>query len=415
MKDLNKKAELQRNKHLATGILILMAVVFIATTILLKKGYSGFWIGGIRAFSEAAMVGALADWFAVTALFHHPLGLKIPHTNLIESSKSKIGDNLGNFVVDNFLAPNNIRPYIQKIKVANKVGEWLYHTKNQDFLIKETSAILLNILTKIDDQTAVNFIQNKVREIADNMEMHTLAGNTLEYIIQKNEHQQIITYLSSEGKFFVSKNQDMIRDRVSENSYFFIPKSVDNKIADKVASGLLDFFSEVEKDANHPLRKEITQKLENFAQDLKTKERWKNELQVLKKEFLNDEKIKNYAVDIWEIIKQNILKELQTEESSLKTYLKKNLNELALNLQADEILQNKIDHWVRITAYKHILKNTHQFGEMISSTVGNWDGKELSQKLELEVGKDLQYIRISGTIVGGTVGFLIYIMVHFLS
>ena len=285
-----------------------------------------------------------------------------------------------------------------------------------DYVISDAHTGLVQALqeVKIDDITAVHFIQNKVKEITDNLEIHTLAGNTLEYIIQKNEHHSIITYLSSEGKYFVSKNQDMIRDRVSEKSYFFIPKLVDDKIADKVSRGLVDFFLEVEKDANHPLRKEITEKLENFAKELKTKEHWKNELKILKKEFLNDEKIKNYAGDIWEIIKQNILKELQTEKSSLKIYLKKNLNELALNLQVDEVLQNKIDYWVRNIAEEYILKNTHQFGKMISFTVGNWDGRELSEKMEIEVGKDLQYVRISGTIVGGTVGFLIYIIVHYI-
>ncbi len=412
---MDKKAELQKNKWLAMGILVFMAVVFIITTILLKKGYSEFWLTCVRAFSEAAMVGALADWFAVTALFHHPLGLKIPHTNLIENSKSRIGDNLGSFVVDNFLTPENISPYIQNINVANIAGKWLSEEQNKEFLIKEFSTILMDILTKMEEPTAVNFIQNKVKEIADSLEIHTFVGNTLEYVIQKNGHQQIITYLSSEGKNFIGKNQEIIRGKVSEKSYFFIPKFVDNKIADKVVNGILEYFTEIEKNENHPMRKELTEKLKTIAQDLKTKNRWKEELELLKKEFLTEKRTKNYASDIWRVIKQSMHTELQLEESPIKEYIKKNLSQLALNLQTDEGLQNKIDSWLRTTAEGYILRNRHYFGEMISSTVGNWDGRELSKKLELEVGKDLQYIRISGTIVGGTVGLLIHVVVHLFS
>ena len=149
MNDVQKKQQLRQYKTLATGLFILMMMTFIAMTILQKQSQS-HWIGYIRAFSEAAMVGALADWFAVTALFNYPLGVKIPHTNLIENSKEKIGDNLGNFVVDNFLSPENIRPYIQKLKVSVYVGDWLSKERNQDVLINELSSIIKDIVNKLE-------------------------------------------------------------------------------------------------------------------------------------------------------------------------------------------------------------------------------------------------------------------------
>ncbi len=413
MTDSEKKIQLRNYKMLATGLFLLMAITFIIMTII-QKSTPSHWVGYIRAFSEAAMVGALADWFAVTALFHHPMGLKIPHTNLIENSKVKIGDNLGNFVVDNFLAPENIRPYILKLKVSGFAGEWIGKEKNQDLFVSEASNILLDILLKLDDKEVVHFISNKVKDMTASIKVNKLLGNGLEYLIQKNDHESLITNLSGQIKTYILLNQQMVEERVEKESYFFVPKSVDRKISEKIVSGLSHYFEEIENDQQHPLRKEITSKLLVFADEIKTEAKWENEFDVIKNEFLNGEKLNEYASDIWLSIKDSLRTELTSEMSSLKIYIKKNLSELSNNLQNDEVLQKKIDNWIRLTAYKYILKNTKEAGNLISNTVGNWEGKELSRKLELEVGKDLQFIRINGTIVGGLVGLLIYTVAQFL-
>ncbi len=412
MTDQEKKRQLRKYKAFATGLFLLMAVVFVIMTILQKTNDS-HWIGYVRAFSEAAMVGALADWFAVTALFHHPLGLKIPHTNLIQNKKEQIGDNLGNFVVGNFLSPKNIRPYISKLNVSHFVGEWLSKQRNQEILLNETSTIILDILNKLDDEAVINFISKKAQEMTNDLKVNSILGNGLDYILEKNDHQRLVTGLSKQIKTYVLNNQEMVRDRVKKESFALVPKFVDDKIADKITQGLCKYFDEIETNLEHPLREEITRKLFNFSKDLKDNEKWEKELSTIKDSFLKEEKILIYAKDIWESIKKSLMKELNDEDSALKKYLLKNLNELSFNLQNDEKLQYKIDHWIRVTAYKYILKNTHQFGDLISSTVGNWQGKELSNKLELEVGKDLQFIRVNGTLVGGLVGLIIYTIAHF--
>lgn len=412
MNDEAKRKQLRKYKAFATGLFLLMAVIFVITTIL-QKNNDSHWIGYVRAFSEAAMVGALADWFAVTALFRHPLGLPIPHTNLIENSKQRLGDNLGSFVVNNFLSPQNIRPYIQKLKISGFVGEWLGKEKNQEVLIKNLSDIILDILNKLDDSTVSEFISKKVTDMTDNIKLNKIVGNGINYILEKNDHQKIITNLSSQIKNYIIENDEMIQDRVKKGSYSFIPSFVDNKIADKIASGLADFFKEIEEDPEHEIRMLITKKIHEFSTDLKEDPKWDDEFKTIKNDLLKGDKLDEYSIDIWISIKETLTKELQEENSSLKNYISKNLNEFSQNLKTDENLQNKIDHWVRVTAYKYILKNTHQFGNLISSTVGNWQGKELSEKLELEVGKDLQFIRVNGTLVGGLVGLLIYTIAHF--
>ncbi|WP_297983681.1 DUF445 domain-containing protein [uncultured Chryseobacterium sp.] len=412
MTDEEKRIQLRKYKLFATGLLVLMAVIFVITTIL-QKSDNSHWIGYVRAFSEAAMVGALADWFAVTALFHHPLGLKIPHTNLIQNKKDQIGDNLGSFVVDNFLAPQNIRPYILKLKVSHFVGDWLSKERNQEILLKETANIVKDILQKLDDTAVVNFISKKAKEMSNDLKINEIVGNGLDYILERNDHQRLVTNLSKQIKTYIAQNQTIVRERVKKESFALIPKFVDDAIADKITSGLSKFFEEVEADENHSIRKEITQKLLAFAYELKENEKWEEEFKSIRENFLKEEKLQQYSKDIWKSIKNSLSKELENEDSALKNYIQKNIDELSHNLQTDEKLQNKIDHWIRVTAYKYILKNTHQFGDLISSTVGNWQGKELSEKLELEVGKDLQFIRLNGTLVGGLVGLVIYTVAHF--
>ena len=407
-----KKRQLRNHKLLATGLFVLMTCVFLTMTYLQKYQNLGHWVGYVKAFSEAAMVGALADWFAVTALFHHPLGLKIPHTNLIEQSKERIGDNLGNFVVSNFLSPQNIRPYIQKLKISNFLGEWLQKEKNAEALVQNLSELSLDIVHKLEDEAVVKFIANKGKEMSNDLKINKILGNGIEYLIQKNDLQKLITSLSAQIKNYVLENHEMVRERVKKESYSLIPSFVDDKIAEKITSGLSKYFEEVESNINHSLRNEISQKILNFSQDLKENSKYESEFNALKDDFLKPEKVQQYAQDIWDSLKNTLIEELSKEQSSLKNYVRKNIAEFSENLRSDEKLQHKIDHWVRVTAYKYILRNTNKFGDLIADTVGNWQGKELSQKLELEVGKDLQFIRINGTLVGGLLGLLIYSIVQ---
>lgn len=407
-----KQRQLRKYKWVATGLFVLMAAIFVVTT-LMQKNHSAHWIGYVKAFSEAAMVGALADWFAVTALFHHPMGLKIPHTNLIQKKKEKIGDNLGNFVLENFLTPQNLRPYILKLKAASLLSEWLSKEKNQNLLIAEASALATDILHKIDDSTAMRFITQQAQTFTEELKPNLILANGLNYLLENNDHQRLITHLAQQLKNHLAQNKETVRKRVEKESFILIPKLIDHALADKITQGLADYFDEIQHQSFHPVREEITQKLREFSKELKTLPRWEKELQTLKANFLNEEVFNRYAKNLWISLKSNLINALTLSDSSLKKYLKQNLSELAQKLQTDEKLQYKIDQWVRVNTYKHLLKNTHRFANLIRSTVGNWEGRELSDKLELEVGKDLQFIRINGTLVGGLVGLVIYTLTHF--
>jgi uncharacterized membrane-anchored protein YjiN (DUF445 family) len=195
---------------------------------------------------------------------------------------------------------------------------------------------------------------------------------------------------------------------VQAESYFFIPKFVDNKLASKITTGLASYFGDIELDTNHRIRAEITAQLYSFAEQLKKEPKWEEEFRGLRNGLLSQEKLEEYAAAAWQSLKGTLQHELSQEQSSLSRYFTKTLDEFAHNLKNDAVLQQRIDGWIHVNAYKYILRNTTQVATLISNTVGNWQGRELSRKLELEVGKDLQFIRINGTLVGGLVGLLIY-------
>lgn len=410
----DKLRQLRRHKTLATGLFLLMVLVYALMT-WLSCSDASHWIGYVKAFSEAAMVGALADWFAVTALFHHPLGLPIPHTNLIEKSKKNIGDNLGSFVVQNFLTPQNIRPYIQQISVSAYAAEWLSGPKNQALLTAELAKVLKDIVQKMDDAAVSGFIARKGSELIESVKLNQAVAGALQYFLDKKEHEQLITTLAGRIKQFIGENEEMIEEKVKEESYFFVPRFVENKLAAKISSGLVKYFGEIETDKDHKIRKEVAQQLEQFVADLRTGDKLAKEFDQLKQSLLSGEQVNQYASDIWQSLKQTLLSELSDSTSALNRYFTRMSDELATSLKEDEQLRNRIDQWVRHTAYKYILRNTDNVGRLISNTVGNWQGRELSQKLEIEVGKDLQFIRINGTLVGGLVGLLIYAITHLLS
>jgi len=184
------------------------------------------------------------------------------------------------------------------------------------------------------------------------LKANQIIGNGLEYLIDRNEHQKIITNLSSQIKNYILQNQEMIRERVKKESFSLIPKFVDDAIADKITNGLSTYFDEVENDLQNPLRKEISKKLADFSAEIKTSEKWKDDFQEIKNSFFQEEKLQSFSQDIWKTIRKTIEEELSKDDSGIKKYVNKNLDELSFNLQNDEALQYKIDHWVRVTAYK---------------------------------------------------------------
>ena len=409
---MDKKAELNRHKWFATFLFFIMAVIYVVCEAVFKQES---WAGYVKAFAEAAMVGALADWFAVVALFRHPLGIPIPHTNLIESSKKKIGNNLGSFVTDNFLNSSAIKPRLKNLHIASRLGQWLLADKNRVKVTIELVRILKEGLSKFDDEDITRIIYTQASALVDKIPVHKLAGEGLAKVVNENMHQDWITTLATYLGKFLYDNHEMIKQKVKEESHFLIPGFVDNLIAEKITNGGIRYMEEIAGDKDHPVRKKLGDKLQEIATDIKQGGPWADRLNNLKDELLSPQHLADYSGTVWQYIKKQIEQDLDKPSSGIAKYIDKVLNDMGDSLTNDIVRQQRIDQFVQLQAFKLLIKYRHTAGEMISQTVANWPSRQLSEKLELEVGKDLQYIRINGTLVGGTVGLLIYLLTKWLS
>lgn len=410
--DLTKKQQLKKHKTLATCCLVVMVIVYLAMVYLMKTAPKS-WMGFVRAFAEAGVVGALADWFAVTALFHHPMGLPIPHTNLIERKKAVIGNNLGGFVVDNFLNPDTLRPYFEKLDVAALAGGYLAIENNRSQLLEEIMKMATELLEKTDDAAAANFLKNKGRDLVETIRLGPTLGSALDLLVAQGQHQRLMDYLLEKLKHYIAENEDLVRARVKKESGFLVPGFVDNMLANRITVGLANYIHEIHQAPDHPLRKELNAHLALLSADLKTGDKYEADLRQLKSGLLSEVQLQGYAMMAWQYLKDMLLQELSFDSQAGKTtklsrYIDKQIKLLSDKLKKDPAVAGKVNQWVRLNAYRLTLRNRQRVGELISKTVGNWQGKDLSEKLELEVGKDLQFIRINGTLVGGLVGLLIY-------
>lgn len=401
-----KKKQLRKHKTIATGLFVLMTLLYL-WMVYLQQETPKPWIGYVKAFSEAAMVGALADWFAVTALFRYPLGLKIPHTNLIERSKNAIGDNLGNFVQTNFLIPANIRPYIEKLDVVSFANNWLKKSDNQLLLEDELMNVASKIIRDLNDEDVVNFLSDKGGEVLRQFDLQALVASSVNYMLDRNKHTEIINALLPKAIDYMYDSNGMIKEKLEEK-HPIISMFAGKRISKGVVEGVVSFLEEIQKDEHHEFRQNIEKSLRETADKISTSLEWKERLSAMRDDFITEERMRDYATDLWKALKENLTQSFEEENSTMRNYLRKNIEKLALTLETDNELQRKLNGWIRLFIYRLILRNVGEVELLISKTVDNWSGRELSDKLELEVGKDLQYIRVNGTLVGGLVGLIIY-------
>lgn len=408
----DKKAQLRLHKRIATGLFIAMALVYLSMVYLLKHTPMA-WMGYVKAFSEAAMVGALADWFAVTALFRHPMGIKIPHTNLIENKKNDIGDNLGNFVTENFLTPTSIRPYINKLEVATFLSNWLNNPKSQQLIEREVGFLIQAILADLDEMKVIGFLTQKAQQGMDQIQWQQLIAQGLQFAIDQNEPNRLITLVLPKIQVYVEEHRTEIYEQIIEKKPL-LGLIGGKTVTNQLIKGLQAFLADIEQDEQHKVRQEISLQLHQLAQDIASSPTWKNKISETIHQFITEDVLNQYLTDFWTSSKQAILQQLEEVDSPLRAYIRQAIQSVASSLENDQELQQRLNQWTQVTLYRLALRNTQEVGTLIRTTVDRWDGRELSDKLELEVGKDLQFIRINGTLVGGLVGLLIYCITQLL-
>lgn len=399
--DIVKLKALRKMKASALSLLGVAVLLFITAVY--------FNIPMLQAFSEAAMVGGIADWFAVVALFRHPLGIPIWHTAIIPTKKNEIGENLGNFVSEEFLNREKLEIKLEEFNFAVKASDWLSQKENAD---KIANAIALNIipgiLKAIKDEDIKRFIQVQFKEKLEAINFGDWVALALEPLQKGNVKDELLTNILEVMSSELSNNKDLIRKKVKQSTPFLSFGLADKSISEGIFNGLKEFLDEA-KNPESEIRFKIDEYIYDFLDKVKNSEEMRIKINNMILGFTGKKEVQDYINGIWNEIKLSITNDLEKgDASSIKNNIADLIQVFGNGIQEDPVMIDKINNFIKNDLLSVLLNNKKVIGDLISSTVKSWDGKEVSEKLELEIGKDLQYIRINGTLVGGLIGLVIY-------
>ncbi len=399
--DITKVKALRRMQGTALGLLGFAVLLFIIAIY--------FKIPILQAFSEAAMVGGIADWFAVVALFRHPLGIPIWHTAIIPTKKNEIGENLGNFVSEEFLNREKLEIKLDEFNFALKASDWLSQQENANKVANVVAVNLIpGILKAIKDEDIKRFIQVQFKEKLEGVNLGNWVAVALEPLQKGDLKNQMLTNLLEVMSSELTNNKDLIRQKVKASTPFLSFGLADKSITEGVFNGLQDFLDEAKKPES-TVRLKIDEYIFNFLEKVKNSEEMRIKINDMILGFIGKKEVQDYINGIWDEIKLSITTDLNKgDESSIKNSIAGLIQTFGNGLKEDPVMFEKINSFIKNDLLSVLLNNKKVIGDLISSTVKSWDGKEVSEKLELEIGKDLQYIRINGTLVGGIIGLIIY-------
>ncbi|GEE01297.1 hypothetical protein nbrc107696_17430 [Gordonia spumicola] len=396
-------------KVVATGMLVGAAVVYFVMRWIEHRDGSdtAAWVGYVRAASEAGMVGALADWFAVTALFRQPLGIPIPHTALIPRKKDQIGDQLGEFVEQNFMTPEVIVERAVSLDLPRRVSGWVADPANSVRVNDEVSRAIKIGAEMLRDEDVEKFIQAVLRWAAEPLWAPPL-GRILEQLVDEERVEPIIQVLCDRAHDWALGSQELIDRVVDRDGPAWVPNFVNNLVGDKIYKELTEFTYKVRADPTHDVRRAMHQFVKDFAYELQHDEATIAKFEGIKAELLGRDEVTGAASTAWQAGKDVIEQMLDDPSSTLRTSIADAVVRLGVRIRDDQPLQDKMNTWIARIA-RHVAENySTEIISVITDTVRGWDAEETSRKIELQVGRDLQFIRINGTVVGSLAGLAIY-------
>ncbi len=411
MDDTQRAADLRKMQRLATGLLILVTIIFGVT-----RYYEQYWhwLGFIRAFSEAAMIGALADWFAVTALFRHPLGIPIPHTAIIPERKERIAVSFGRFVETNFLDPDKIAERLSRqdlaVRLARTMRQPARANQVADF-VAETIGGLINVA---NDNDVEQLLAQGLADRLGAVPVAPLLGRILQTTAADQRHRQILIQIVEAGTIWIEANQIAIRRRIASELPRWLPPIVDQKIYEKFLEAARRMLGELAMNPNHPLYDDFTAMIDEWIENLQHDPQVRARGEELKAEFLAQPLLREVAASAWKDFKDGLVVQSTVPDSPLRQSIASGLSHLGDALERDPEWRAKVDSWVESMIRFIVGRYGRVAGEFITQTVNSWDTMETSRKIELQFGRDLQFIRINGTVVGGLAGLIIYTVSTFL-
>jgi uncharacterized membrane-anchored protein YjiN (DUF445 family) len=400
--DARRRRGLRRMRTLAVSLLVLAAVVYLAT---LDRGGA---LGFVNAGAEASMVGAIADWFAVTALFKHPLGVPVPHTALIPRRKDELGRSLEEFVGENFLQEGIIRDRVASAAISARVGAWLTDPEHVRRVVDEVAEVAAIGLDKVRDEHVSELVREALIPRFREEPVAPLVGGLLAETVRDGAHLGVVDLALEELHGWLLENPDTVAEVLEQRAPWWAPHRLNDAVTRRVTSELVTWIAEIRADPGHRARRAIDSLLAQLADDLQHDPETQARMERLKERLLDQPQVVESGIALWNALRRALQASLHDPAGAVRHRMASELAALGARLREDADLRARIDSWAADLSVFFVERYGAELTGVITHTVERWDGREAAQRIELHVGRDLQFIRINGTIVGGMVGLVIH-------
>jgi uncharacterized membrane-anchored protein YjiN (DUF445 family) len=407
-----RQAQLDTMKRRATWLLAAAGAIFVVARYFESR--FGFWMGALRATAEASLVGGLADWFAVTALFRHPMGIPIPHTAIVPRRKDRVGRTLGHFVQKNFMSRAVVEAKLRSLNIGERFAEWLSEPANARLIARQTITAVSTGVQHLDDAAVEPMVERTVAERVRAFKVAPVVSRLMEVLTEGDRHQDLLEDFIRGAARTVDQNREMIRERIEKESPWWLPEAVDDKIYRKVLGSIERTLAEIEKDPDHPLRKRFDRSVREFMDKLDSSPEMHARIEKWKEELLATETVKRFSSSLWSDSKAAVIRYADRPEAFREgSAVERGITTFAAHVRNDPELVEKLNEAIVDVAIYVIDRYQDDVGEFIALTVASWDPEHTSKRVELAIGRDLQFIRINGTLVGGLAGLVLYLVSRF--
>lgn len=397
-------SRLRRMRAAASGILVAMAAVFVAASLVERRWPA---VSYLRAFAEAAVVGGCADWFAITALFRRPFGLPIPHTGLVPRNKDRIGAALGRFIADNFLTVPVLDARLRRIELAAWGADWLERPDNARSLARRLAALAPAVLDALPAEALKAIAGAAALAAVNATPAAPTAARLLEALWRSDRADAVIQAAAERLAAWLAENEAMILEQVQAQTYKWLPQWVDRMIAERITRGLVRLLTDV-RDPAHPLRGRLAAEVERLIERLANDPELMARGEAIKARLVGDPRLAAEARAAWSSVERGLGAALRDRAPQVGERLEQAIGAFAAWLRREPRVQQGLNLWARTLVRRVIAPRRHEIGRFVAAVVSSWDAAVMVEKLELQAGPDLQYIRINGALVGGLVGLVLY-------
>jgi uncharacterized membrane-anchored protein YjiN (DUF445 family) len=410
--DASRLAALRRMRIVATAMLGVAAAVFVATRVAHANGNEATWLGYVEAAAEAALVGGLADWFAVVALFRHPLRLPIPHTAIVQKRKDEIGTNLGTFVQENFLAPKQLAERVASLDPVGRAVTWVREDpEHSDRVAAGLLRALMTLSDSVDDAEVSSFLHDVLSEQVRSVPAAPVVARALELGLADGRRDQVADAVLGGVLRVLDSNREPLRQRFATESPWWVPEGIDERVFTRLFDGIRRLMADMRADPRHELRTHLNSQLDVFITNLRTDPLLMARVEGLRDEFLSHQAVRTWTVSAWQSARAELQRAANVEDRSASTIrlrLGAAIGRAADRLADDPGLRMRADNAIQRAVAAGASRGGREMADIIASTVKRWNAADTGRRIELQIGRDLQFIRINGTIVGGLAGLLIH-------